>query len=586
VTADAPSRGLSLLTIDVGSVNTRAHLFDAVEGRYRLLASSNTLSTIGTPAYDLNLGVLESIKQLEAITGKTLLSDRGLMVSSDPDDPIGANAFAATFSGGPSLKVVTVGLLDAVSLKTINNLVGSGYCKLIESFSLNDRRNPEAIVDAICQKLPDLLVIGGGTNRGASRSVLRLANTLAMAISLIPEGERPEVFYAGNENLQEEIDNLFGAIGRLHFASNVRPTLKTESLGPATKELSKIYFDIQSRKLGGLKQLCDLSGEQLYLNSQAFGRLVRFLSTVVEQPKGTLGVDLGASSTTVASGFAGHLNLRVYTGLGIGRGLKGMVEDTVLQQITRWLPYDLPDERVLDYLYNKPLIPQSLPSTEEDLAIEQAAARQVVRMAIRNSMNIFDRKAIYPQAGGLPWFDRIIVSGSTLARAPRAEDSLLMILDSIQPVGITTIILDPYNLAAAIGASAEIDPMLAIQVLESNSFTNLGTVISTSGAGRPGNAILRVQIQKGDRKEDVIEIKAGELTAIPIGNGGVADIFVQPLQNANIGLGAGRGGWIRRVVGGLFGLVLDGRGRPIQIPTSFEKRRETLAKWQNALARR
>ncbi|MGH2582104.1 MAG: glutamate mutase L [Anaerolineales bacterium] len=582
---EVSKKSVSLLTIDVGSVNTRAHLFDAVEGRYRFLAGSEAFSTIGSPAFDLNLGVLDALQQLESITGKTLLSERGLLVTTDPDDPVGANAVVTTFSGGQSIKVVTVGLLESVSLSTIRKLISSGYCEIIETFSLNDRRQSEVIIDAICQKLPDLVAIGGGTNRGASRSVIRLANILALAVSLIPKKQRPDILYAGNENLREEIDNLFGDLARVHFADNVRPSLQTESLGPARKDLNRIFFEIQTRKLGGLQQLSEISGDLLYPNAHAFGRLVRFMSTVIDPPKGALGVDLGASNTSVAAAIAGKLDLRVYTRLGMGKGLKGMIEETLLTHVMRWLAVDLPEDRVLDYLYNKPLIPQSLPTSAEDLAIEQAAARQVLRTAMRRSVTMFDAEAIYPLPGNIPWFDRIIISGSTTTRAPRQEDSLLMILDGIQPVGIATVILDSNNLGAAIGASADIDPLLSIQVLETNAFINLGTVISPTGSAREGNPVLRIQIQKEWQTAEVVEVKAGDLQTIPIANGEVVDVFVQPLQNTNIGLGNGRGGWIRRVVGGLFGLIVDGRGRPIQLPTSIERRQKKILAWNNALTK-
>jgi hypothetical protein len=556
-----------------------------VEGRYRFLAGSDTLSTIGSPAFDLNLGVLDALQNLEGITGKTLLSERGVLVTTDSDDPVGANAVVTTFSGGPSIKVVTVGLLESVSLSTIHKLIGTSYCEIVESFSLNDRRQSEIIIDAICQKLPDLVAIGGGTNRGASRSVIRLANILALAVSLIPKNQRPDILYAGNETLREEVDNLFGDLARVHFAENVQPSLQTENLGPARKDLNRIFFEIQTRKLGGLQQLSDISGDLLYPNAHAFGRLVRFMSTVIDPPKGALGVDLGASNTSVAAAIAGNLNLQIYTRLGMGGGIKGMIEETLLAQVVRWLAIGLSENRVLDYLYNKALFPQSLPSSEEDLAIEQAAARQVLRTAMRRSLTMFDPKAIYPLPGKIPWFDRIIVSGSVVTRAPLLEDSLLMILDGIQPVGIATVILDSNNLGAAIGASADIDPLLSIQVLETSAFVNLGTVITPTGSAREDNAVLRIQIKKDGQTAEFVEVKAGALQTIPVANGEVVDVFVQPLQNTNIGLGNGRGGWIRRVVGGLFGLVVDGRGRPIQLPTSFERRQEKILSWKNALTK-
>jgi hypothetical protein len=175
MTAPPQPQSLSLISIDLGSVNTRAQFFDNVEGRYRFLAAGEVPSTIEAPAFDPNLGVLEAISQLQEFTGRPLLSDRGLLISSE-NEGVGANAFTITLSGAPPLKVVTVGLLDEVSLDSVNKLVRSTNCQIVESLSLNDHRKPEAIIDGICQTLPDLIVLAGGTNRGASRSVVRLAN--------------------------------------------------------------------------------------------------------------------------------------------------------------------------------------------------------------------------------------------------------------------------------------------------------------------------------------------------------------------------------------------------------------------------
>jgi hypothetical protein len=223
-----------------------------------------------------------------------------------------------------------------------------------------------------------------------------------------------------------------------------------------------------------------------------------------------------------------------------------------------------------------------LPTTPEELAIEQAAARQVMRLAVGKSLPLFPSDAIYPLVGTVPWFDRILVTGSAVSQAPRLEQSLLMILDAIQPVGIATIILDQNNLVGAVGASAEIDPLLAVHVLESNAFMNLGTVITPVGRTR-GGTLLRLQIVRDGLKQAVIDVPDGGLHAIPLPPGKAVDLYVQPLQNANIGLGPGRGGWVRRVAGGAFGLIIDTRGRPLQVPLAFNRRQQTLQTWGEAL---
>ncbi|MCW5838784.1 MAG: glutamate mutase L [Anaerolineales bacterium] len=572
-----------MVTIDLGSVNTRAQFFDVVEGRYRFIAAGEALTTAGAPAFDVNRGVQDALAQLQEITGRPLLSTRGQLLAADAEANAGAHALTATFSAGPALRVVTVGLLDAVSLRSVNNLVDSFHCEIVESFSLSDRRRPENIVDAISQTLPDLIVIAGGTDRGASRSVVRLANYLALALKLLPASARPPVLFVGNETLHSEMDALLAPLTSLYKSANIRPSLDEENLGPAEAALTQLLFEIQARKLNGLAALNQLAETRLMPSAQAFGRTVRFLSTVIDAPKGMLGVDLGAASTTVAAAFSGQLEVRNFAHIGMGSGLKGMLAETQLQQITRWLAHDVPDEFVLDYLYNKPLHPQTLPATPHELDIELAAARQALRLAIGKSLPMFPSDAIYPLSGTVPWFDRILAAGSTLAQHPRPEQSLLAILDAVQPVGIVTIILDQNNVASSLGAAAAIDPLLAVQVLESNAFMNLGTVIVPVGAARSGSTVLRVQMVREGQKDAVVEISEGGILTLPLAPGKAADIYVQPLQNMNIGLGPGRGGWIRRVVGGAFGLIFDTRGRPVQMPMSFNKRQEQLRTWEAAL---
>jgi hypothetical protein len=121
-----------------------------------------------------------------------------------------------------------------------------------------------------------------------------------------------------------------------------------------------------------------------------------------------------------------------------------------------------------------------------------------------------------------------------------------------------------------------------VHVLESNAFMNLGTVITPVGTPR-GDTVVRVQMVREGQKEPVVEVKHGELYRIPLPSGKAADLYVQPMPSINIGLGQGRGGWVRRVVGGAFGLIIDARGRPVQVPTSYNRRLESLQDWDRAL---
>ena len=63
-------RGDSLLAVNIGAANTRAVLFDVVEGEYRLLASASAPSTVEAPFQDLSEGIRNAINDLQTVTGR------------------------------------------------------------------------------------------------------------------------------------------------------------------------------------------------------------------------------------------------------------------------------------------------------------------------------------------------------------------------------------------------------------------------------------------------------------------------------------------------------------------------------------
>jgi uncharacterized protein (TIGR01319 family) len=569
----------SLLAIDIGSTRTRALLFDAVEGRYRFLGEGAAATTMEAPIHDVSEGVRLALDQLQAITGRLLVdADERLIIPSTADGS-GIDAFVATFSAGPPLKVFAVGLLEDVSLRTARRLASSTYAHVAGSFSLNDRRKIEEQIDLIMRARPDVVLILGGTDNGASDSVLKLIEPVGLACYLLPQAEKPEIVYAGNQELAEQVKGTLERLATLHVAPNARPSLDYEQPGPARARLVQVARNIYGRKIHGMNELVSWASEQVLPSASGFGRVVRFLSQVYDPAKGVLGVDLGASTTTVAAAFGGDLQLRVFPGRGMGAALAGSAGQISMQAVARWLPFEASPEDVANYLYNKSLSPASLPITQEELAMEQALAREVLRSALREIQPEFPARAACPRPDLMPWFEPVVAGGGVLTQAPTRGQTLLMLLDAIQPTGVTTVVLDQNNLAPSIGAAASVNPILAIQVLESGTFLNLGTVISPVSEIRLGTPVLRVRLVYEAGSEMKLDIKQGTFETLPLPVGQAARLHLQPLHRADIGMGGpGRGGSLR-VVGGALGVVIDARGRPLQLPADGERRRELIRKW-------
>ena len=160
-----------------------------------------------------------------------------------------------------------------------------------------------------------------------------------------------------------------------------------------------------------------------------------------------------------------------------------------------------------------------------------------------------------------------------------------MILDALQPTGIQRILLDINHLVPGLGAASTVVPGLVSQLLlDPTVLVNLGFVISPICHVKAGAAVLRIRVQFQSGHETTINVHQGNIQTIPIPAGQKARVLIDPLNRANIGFGPGKGTSIQ-VVGGLFGLVVDARGRPLELPEDPEKRRNLLLKWQNAFKR-
>ena len=570
----------SLLAIDVGTVTTRAALFDVVEGYYRFIASGDAPTTAAAPYKDLSEGVRQAIENLQIVTGRKFLGDDQRLIVPAQEGR-GVDTFAATLSAGPAIKTVVVGLLNDVSVESVQRLARTIYTRVVDTIGLNDKRKSEEQIDSLLHLRPDLILVAGGTDGGATHSVQHLIETIGLACYLLPVEKRPALLFAGNKKLTEEIkSSLQSLTSSLSISPNLRPDLETEDLQPAQHALAELYTQIRRGQMNGVDELNAWAGNTLMPTAYAEGRIIRFLSQVYDSSKGILGVDLGASAATVAAAFGGDLTLGVYPQLGLGEGLANLLRYTSLEEIVKWIPLDIPAEAVRDFLYQKSIYPATLPATPEDLAIEQALARQTLSVALNSLAKDFPGGVRRASAGLTPYFEPILAGGSAITRAPTLGQSLLILLDAIQPVGITTVILDQNNLLPALGVAASRNSILPIQVLESGAFLGLATVVAPYVNARQGTPILQGRLVYQNGNESHLDIKQGALEVFPLPVGQSGRLYLQPLHHADVGFGPGR---IRKdgipVTGTALGVVIDARGRPLRFLANAVRRREIIKKW-------
>ncbi len=571
--------GNSILAVDVGAANTRAVMFDVVEGEYRFIASGVAPTTAEAPFKDVSQGVRNAIINLQMILGKSLLDDsRDLITPSQPNGS-GVDGMVVTISAGPTIKAVLVGLLKDVSLESARRLTESTYARIVETLSLNDRRKPDQQIDALLRVQPDLIVVTGGTDGGASQSIHKLLEPIGLASFILPQEKMPAILFAGNEKIAEEIKSLIGSFASvLHLSPNVRPSLETEDLEPAKHELARMVVNVRKRQIKGVDVLDLWSGGHMLPTAYATGRMVRFLAKVYSTEKGILSIDMGASAAVISAGFKGKSTLSVYPQFGLGENLAGLLNYTTLDDILRWSPLDISGGVLRDYLYQKSLYPSTIAATKEDLAISQAVARQALYLAMQSASRDFPRNASRVKPSLSPLFDPILAGGGALSDASRPGQGLLLLLDSLQPVGVSTVILDQNNLLPLLGAAAAQNNILPVQVIESGAFLSAGTVVVPVVSANYGTPILRANLTYENGSEARVDLKYGSLETLPLPSGEAGKLTIQCLRGADVGFGPGRGGSIP-VTGGALGIVFDGRGRPLNLPADPVRRRELIKKW-------
>ncbi len=567
----------TLLAVDVGTVNTRVSLFDVVDGRYRMVATGRASSTAGAPVFDVREGMHVALDEVSEITGRPFFDESDALVMPTTNSGAGVDAFVSTASAGPHVRTVLVGLMPGVSMESARRLASSTYLNVVEEIGLMDGRREAKLVDAMLDAKPDLILMVGGTDSGATASVIRQIETVSLATSLLPTVDRPALVFAGNTSLGAAVVEHFQDTAKVEIVSNIRPDLEHEELGPARLKLAEIVNQLRSERIAGFDELNSWSGGYMMLTADAFGRVVRYLSQVYDPDKGVLGIDVGASHVTVAAAFDGVLNNKVHSDLGLGISLPGLLRYASVADVSRWLPTEVPDSEVRDYIFNKAIYPGTIPAELTDLHIEYALLRELVRAGLSLSRSDW---AVGASSELMPPLEPIIATGGAIARAPRPGYAALALLDAVQPRGITTLVLDPYNLVPAVGAAAGLLPMITVQVLESGSFVSLGTVVSPVGRGREGKPVLRIRIEPESGGEPIEGIvRYGQLVLLPLRQGEHARMTLRPEKGFDVGFGGrGKAGALR-VAGGALGVIFDARGRPLELSKDPAHRRELNQKW-------
>src|SRR5574341_108381 len=240
-----------ILAADIGSVTTRAALFDIVSGGFRFVAAGEARSTVEPPFSYMGEGLRQAADNLTALMGRRLMDENDRLIMPSRTDGSGIDAFAVSASAGRPLRTVIVGLMPNLSLASAERVATSAHTTIVDRLGLGDRRKREKQIDDLISAKPELVIMAGGTDFGSEGAVLQLAETVAIAVRRLREGTHPEILYIGNAALHEKIKDLFSGLCEVALAENVRPALEAEHIAFARRQLARTYERLRLGTLPG-----------------------------------------------------------------------------------------------------------------------------------------------------------------------------------------------------------------------------------------------------------------------------------------------------------------------------------------------
>jgi hypothetical protein len=119
-----------------------------------------------------------------------------------------------------------------------------------------------------------------------------------------------------------------------------------------------------------------------------------------------------------------------------------------------------------------------------------------------------------------------------------------------------------------------------MEVFEKDCLIYLGTCVAPRGQGKAGKPCFAWELRGAKAARGTMA--CGEMQLVPLAHDEQCEMTVTPEKGFDMGAGPGKP-VTRTVRGGTVGLVLDARGRAIEVPESEAERRATIQKWLTAL---
>jgi uncharacterized protein (TIGR01319 family) len=590
-----PTEPHSILATDCGSTTTKAILIERQpSGEYRLVVRGEAPTTVEAPFEDVTKGVLNAVREVEELAGRTFIGTDETIQRPEGKNS-GCDLYISTSSAGGGLQMMVSGVVKSMTAESAERAALGAGAIVMDVLASNDGRLPHQKIERIRRLRPDMILLSGGIDGGTTKHVVELAELIRAARPRprLGIGYALPVIYAGNKDARKEIDSTLGDIVDLKETDNLRPVLERENLGPARDKIHDLFMEHVMAQAPGYKKLMSWTDAPIMPTPGAVG----FIMETIARRDGIdlVGVDIGGATTDVFSVFGGVFNRTVSANLGMSYSISNVLAEAGFDNIMRWVPVEVSEADLRNRIGNKMIRPTTIPQTLEELKIEQAIAREALRLAFiqhksfavglkgvqqeRSISDAFEQTSTGQTLVDMMSLNLLVGSGGVLSHAPKRAQAAHMMIDSFQPEGVTRLAVDSIFMMPQLGVLATVYEKAATEVFEKDCLIHLGCCVAPVGSPKGAKgAVVKIRGKSEKGVEINLEIEAGELKLIPFESGDSVRARIEPAKGWDMGEGPGKV-VERTLTGGVVGLVVDTRGRPLELKRETPNRVGLLNKW-------
>lgn len=584
-----------ILATDVGSTTTKARFFYKNDvGEWRFLVAGEAPTTVETPYEDVTLGVRNAVREIEELTDYKILSEDSSGIAVPFDGKRGVDLYCTTSSAGGGLQMMVAGNVKSITGESANRAALGAGSIVMDVIAIDDDREDYEKIRRIRSLRPDMILLAGGTDGGTVSHVLEIAELIKAAKPTPRLGAdyNLPVIFAGNTDARSEVKVLLGEDFSLSMVDNLRPVLEKEVIEPTRRNIHELFMEHVMSHAPGYDKLINWTDIDIMPTPAGEGLAIQLIAKQFKT--NVIGVGLGGATTNVYSIFDERFVRSVSANLGMSYSICNVLKEAGIDNISRWIPFQIDEKEIINMLRNKMIRPTTLPQTLKDLIIEHAIAREAIRLGFLHHKTLATRlRGIKVERDIIDIFDQTLAStyidmmkiniivgtGGLLSHAPRRIQSLLILTDAFQPEGITRIFQDSVFMMPHLGVLSTVYPEAAWQIFDKDCLVRLGTVIAPLGVGKEGDPVMDIILEMPNG--DIIDknMKFGEIFRVPLPVRNEAKAHITTHQGFNLGVGPRKTMEVA-VDGGLEGIILDARGRPLTIE---EQSHKLLIDWIDTL---